>query len=297
MSTIVANNLTIGQSGTATNNFTLYQPLVADGTVRLANGNTGSTTDLVTIDANGFVGIGTQYPSWYGGRLVVQRPQSTGIADLLTLRDASAGTTFDFQTYTDPTYGTANRFNYNGVYLAFRRDTTEQLRITSAGAVVLQGGNVGVDGIGITFPATQVASTNANTLDDYEEGSFTPTFTNVTVGNGAVYGYYTKVGNQVTFAVGVVFGSTTAFAGTMTSINGLPFTTKNVAGNAFAGSCTGNAWDSGSGWTGLFGNIANNNTAISYPLTTGTSTTLTATTPFTWTSNDSINIAGTYFTS
>ena len=27
---------------------------------------------------------------------------------------------------------------------------------------------------GIKFPATQVASTDANTLDDYEEGTFTP---------------------------------------------------------------------------------------------------------------------------
>ena len=30
-------------------------------------------------------------------------------------------------------------------------------------------------GAGITFPATQSASTDANTLDDYEEGTWTPT--------------------------------------------------------------------------------------------------------------------------
>jgi len=29
-------------------------------------------------------------------------------------------------------------------------------------------------GAGITFPATQSASTDANTLDDYEEGTWTP---------------------------------------------------------------------------------------------------------------------------
>jgi len=40
-----------------------------------------------------------------------------------------------------------------------------------------------VDGIG--FPATQVASSDPNTLDDYEEGTWTPTLTNVTVGNGS----------------------------------------------------------------------------------------------------------------
>lgn len=297
MSTIVSNNLQIGQSGTSTNNFTLYQPLVADGTVRLANGNSGSTTDLLTVTSDGYVGIGTPNPSWYGGRLVVQRAQTSGIADFLTLRDSSAGTTFNFQTYSDPTFGTANRFNYNGTYIAFRKDTTEQLRITAAGAVVLQGGNNLTDGVGINFPAVQVASSNANTLDDYEEGTFTPSFTNITVGNGSLYGYYTKVGNKVTFALGLLIGTTTSFSGTVTSINGLPFTSKNIATVAYAGLCTGTAWDNGSGWTGLFGQISNNNTAVSYPLTAGTSSALTATVPFTWVANDSINISGTYFTS
>jgi hypothetical protein len=54
-------------------------------------------------------------------------------------------------------------------------------------------------GAGITFPATQSASSDANTLDDYEEGTWTPTdnsgagltFTN----NGS---QYTKIGRAVT---------------------------------------------------------------------------------------------------
>jgi hypothetical protein len=62
-------------------------------------------------------------------------------------------------------------------------------------------------GIGIAFPATQVASSDANTLDDYEEGTFTPTVTSVG-GTGIVYvadasdsGRYTKIGRVVTFQV------------------------------------------------------------------------------------------------
>ena len=53
---------------------------------------------------------------------------------------------------------------------------------------------------GITFPATQVPSADANTLDDYEEGTFSPnptptsgSFTSVTSS-----GSYVKVGKQVT---------------------------------------------------------------------------------------------------
>jgi hypothetical protein len=54
-------------------------------------------------------------------------------------------------------------------------------------------------GTGITFPATQSASTDANTLDDYEEGTWTATMVWATQGSGSgnVTGVYTKIGNVV----------------------------------------------------------------------------------------------------
>jgi hypothetical protein len=64
MSTVIAKNVQVGTSGTATNNFTLYQPASPDGTVRLANGNSGTTTDLVTVTSAGNVGIGTSLPAY-----------------------------------------------------------------------------------------------------------------------------------------------------------------------------------------------------------------------------------------
>jgi hypothetical protein len=63
MSTVIAKNVQVGTSGTASNNFTLYQPATPDGTVRLANGNSGSTTDLVAVTSAGNVGVGTASPS------------------------------------------------------------------------------------------------------------------------------------------------------------------------------------------------------------------------------------------
>jgi hypothetical protein len=62
MSTVVTKNVQVGTSGTAAQNFTLYQPASPDGTVRLANGNSGTTTDLVTVTSAGNVGIGTSSP-------------------------------------------------------------------------------------------------------------------------------------------------------------------------------------------------------------------------------------------
>ena len=86
---------------------------------------------------------------------------------------------------------------------------------------------------GITFPATQSASADANTLDDYEEGTWTPidasssglTFTGVS-------GYYTKIGNMVFATFALVFPATSSSA--LNVIGGLPFTTSTgSAMNAF----------------------------------------------------------------
>lgn len=97
------------------------------------------------------------------------------------------------------------------------------------------GGTLGVTGAitatagQIAFPATQSASSDANTLDDYEEGSWTPAVTFTTPGNlsiaySAQLGRYTKIGKQVTlwfYIVTSTFTHTTA-SGTMT-ITGIPF--------------------------------------------------------------------------
>jgi hypothetical protein len=65
-------------------------------------------------------------------------------------------------------------------------------------------------GSGVTFPATQDASTDPNTFDDYEEGSWTPTVT-------AVSGAYTTVSNQA--GVYVKKGKEVTIRGTFTITN------------------------------------------------------------------------------
>lgn len=90
--------------------------------------------------------------------------------------------------------------------------------------------NVNLVGGQIIFPAVQVPSGNANTLDDYVENTFTPSITFSTPGDvNVVYsvrqGTYTKVGRLVTFWINLTtttFTHTTASGGLQ--ITGLPFT-------------------------------------------------------------------------
>jgi hypothetical protein len=86
---------------------------------------------------------------------------------------------------------------------------------------------------GITFPATQVPSADANTLDDYEEGTWTPNIGGST-GDGTLsysvrQGSYTKVGNMVTCWGRLQTTSTVSGGGGTLQIYGLPFT--SLAGN------------------------------------------------------------------
>ena len=80
---------------------------------------------------------------------------------------------------------------------------------------------------GLAFPATQVSSSDVNTLDDYEEGTWTPTLTFGGGATGITYatqsGKYTKVGNLVYVTCRLELsnkGSSTGAA----LIGGLPFT-------------------------------------------------------------------------
>ena len=109
------------------------------------------------------------------------------------------------------------------------------------------GATPAASGAGITFPATQSASSDANTLDDYEEGTWTPTYSASVLGTFSVsyteqIGFYTKIGNIV-YASFRIAGTVTK--GTSSGdflIANLPFT--NISG-----------FDSFTGYIGFMGSI------------------------------------------
>ena len=101
----------------------------------------------------------------------------------------------------------------------------------ATGTLVISGTTPSLNGI--TFPATQSASADANTLDDYEEGTFTPAVVGTTTSGTATYsvqtGAYTKIGNLVYVNIYLTYTSGTGTG--QLRISGLPFTS---AGSFFS---------------------------------------------------------------
>jgi hypothetical protein len=88
-------------------------------------------------------------------------------------------------------------------------------------------GNLNLTGGGIKFPASQISSADGNTLDDYEEGTWTPS---ISFGSGsatisATAGTYTKIGRLITVTVNIELTSASSAANLQ--INNLPFSQLN----------------------------------------------------------------------
>jgi hypothetical protein len=89
------------------------------------------------------------------------------------------------------------------------------------------GATPAASGSGITFPSTQSASSDANTLDDYEEGTYTPVLTG-SGGSAGSYaaassdGGYIKIGSLVIATVAISLSNLGSWSGTIRC--SLPFT-------------------------------------------------------------------------
>jgi hypothetical protein len=121
-------------------------------------------------------------------------------------------------------------------------------RAVSASSVTVTTGDVviGTAGKGIDFSATPGTGTS-ELLDDYEEGTWSPTLFGSTTAGTNTYlfanGKYTKIGRQVVLQFKIRISSTSSMAGNL-RLGGLPFTAD-----------TGNDFDSAIN-IGEWGNLA-----------------------------------------
>ena len=201
------------------------------GTLTGGTGVIAIGTNQIYKDASGNVGIGTASPlaklSIGSGTLVdanvpiqMNAAASSGVAYIGFNNAGGYGLLVGY----DNVVGYARIRNISNTSLAFSTNDTERMRINTNGALVFAGGNTAASGVGIAFPATQSASSDANTLDDYEEGTWTPT-----LGGNTTYiqqgGSYVKIGRLVfcNFIIQVnVIGT-----GSAKFITGLPYAYSN----------------------------------------------------------------------
>ena len=137
-------------------------------------------------------------------------------------------------------------------------------------------------------------------LDDYEEGTFTPTFANFTTGNGSIFGIYRKIGDMVTIYCGFTLGSTSSFTGTMHTIGGLPFTAISPTGSATENNINCLMRDVSSASHHGFARVQRGAATIAYPHIDsfeGGSNLISSSTPFTWVSSDNMTVFGQYLAS
>ena len=126
--------------------------------------------------------------------------------------------------------GTAS-ININGTVGATTPTTGAFTTVQAATTMGVGGTTPSASGAGISFPAAQSASTNANTLDDYEEGTWTPSQGAglTVVGAFSSSGTYTKIGNLVSL-YGTVIGATSiaTTAGTI-MFQAMPFSAAGIS--------------------------------------------------------------------
>jgi hypothetical protein len=178
---ISVNNI-LGASGTATlASATITGALTVNGGLDMQNATILSFGGLLTITSNTASGLFIRGRATGG----ITFQESTGANPLLNMTNAGVF------TFSDGAGGTRMTLNSTGLGVGVTPSA-------GRGAIQLSAG--------VAFPATQVASSDVNCLDDYEEGTWTPTvsstagtLTTTTVNSAA----YTKIGRLVSVQVDI----------------------------------------------------------------------------------------------
>jgi hypothetical protein len=246
----------VGRATTDTlTNKTLTSPVLT--TPALGTPSSGTVTNLTgtaSININGTVGATTPTTGAFtaitgGGRLqltALGSPPASGSG--LELGGGSSPIIFSYNrtgsaylpldltasafgwSISGTSIGTFSSTGINGMAIGATTASTGAFTTLSATTGAAVGGATPGAG-GLAFPATAVAVANANTLDDYEEGTWTPTQGAglTVVGAFSSSGTYTKIGNLVSL-YGTVFGATSVAttAGTI-MFGGAPFSAAGIS--------------------------------------------------------------------
>jgi hypothetical protein len=262
-----ATAITLGntavQLGNTITTLTGVTNLASSGALTL--GSNGNTT-AIYVDTSQNVGFGTNTPA-------TQVQVTTAITgDVIRVANGTQSLNLGVNNGSGGSY----LFENNANALRFGTNGTERMRVNAGAPILcLSGGNTSATGTGIAFPATQSASSDANTLDDYEEGTWTPTITFNGGTTGITYnvqvGIYTKIGRMVHVAGYVYLSSKGSSTGSATLTN-FPFASANIA-NLYQSATQGFYSQLATGQGVIFDMAANSSlVSLEYPAATSVGT-------------------------
>ena len=193
-----------------------------DGVRQLAGTDftaSGTTLTFTTAPANGvgidvyFLGLELSIPTPADGTVTTAKIAANAV-DETKLKDALVA------DFTEVTVAAGD-----SILLGDATDSGNTKRDTVQGIL-----DLAVHTGNVAFPATQVASADANTLDDYEEGTFTiaQTFGSGSSAVASQFASYVKIGKWVFINAYYQNGSSSSPSGQM-NVTGLPFTTSGGA--------------------------------------------------------------------
>jgi hypothetical protein len=213
------------------------------------------TSGNIVVNRNGVTLDTSEYTASNGTSVVLSVAASLG--DVLDIVAFKSFTVADTYTKAEVNASLSGKVGTTG------NETVAGVKTFSSQPVFSAGVSLGSNGQ-IVFPATQNASADANTLDDYEEGTFTPTLQFGGSTTGITYsstrlGSYTKVGRMVYGAIRFALTSKGSATG-LATITGLPFTCINTEGY------------NGGVWEAYGGNMASWNVPKQFIIDIGSST-------------------------
>jgi hypothetical protein len=220
--------------------------------------NTLSLTQAMTLDASGRLLVGTTsvisgYTLNVGGQGAFVGPSadSDGNSGVRIDYGNSSGTVLRFLALnangsTNAAIGLNMVDSSNGSMVFSTRGSNslaERARITSGGDLQIANGNLvmSTSGKGIDFSATSsgTGTMTSELLNDYEEGTWTPTVTPETSGTITIVSpnacAYTKIGRVVTVNGLIEAASVSSPVGSYVTVNNLPFTSNATQAQRSAG--------------------------------------------------------------
>lgn len=153
-------------------------------------------------------------------------------------------------------------------------------------------------GSGLAASAVTPEKLFTGTGTDWVWDSYTPTWANLTVGNGTNVGKYIQIGKTVIFKASIVWGSSTSLSGIVTVTK--PITEATLVGGSLKHAIGNSIAQDGSNV--LPGPLLNESTTLARPVTTLTGvaganvtvSSITGTAPATWNTGDEFNVTGVY---